>query len=226
MNIIRQVNQIPIKLFFIAAISVGLIITIPLSLYLVQKQTRLPSSAAPVTTPKPKIRALGPIPNQPPKVELITPFLGKAGDLVLIKGENLGNYPRNSQIVFGHVKAQDSDIINWTNNQIQVKVPWKATSGLIKVIIGHWRITWGIPFTVYDYNTKTKLGYKNNYLTLTDASTKIDSIYVWLTKTNKIATQAGFVNQIKLDRPPMSVAMYDRTGRLVPFYVDPVEFNF
>ena len=55
---------------------------------------------------------------------------------------------------------------------------------------------------------------------------KVEEVFVWRQVKDKIATAAGFLNQIPLPKPPVAVALYDKVGKLVPFYVDPVEFEF
>ncbi len=225
-QVIRRVNQIPLGRFVLFTVVAGLMIVLPLSIWLVKQQTQLPTSAAPNPTPVKKIEPLGPVPTVPPKIKLITPFIGKVGDVVVIKGENLGNNPKDRKIIFAGVIAKEEDIVSWKDNQIQVKVPWGARSGLIRVVIGHWQLSWGIPFIVYDQNTKLKLSYQGQRLELEGDKSQIEEVFVWRQVKDKIATAAGFLNQIPLPKPPVAVALYDKVGKLVPFYVDPVEFEF
>ena len=68
-------------------------------------------------------------PSEPPEITFISPFYGKAGDSVIIKGKNFGS--KIDDIYFNDVKA--SKIKSWKNNQIHVLVPENATSGKIKI---------------------------------------------------------------------------------------------
>jgi len=226
MNIIQRVNQIPLSRFLTFTLIAGFLLVLPLSIYLVQQQTRLPSSAAPEPTPVKKIVPYGPVPDQPPKVRLITPFIGKVGDLVVIKGRNLGENPKDRKIIFAGVIAQESDIMSWQDDQIQVVVPQGAGSGLIKIIIGPWRTTWGIPFIVYNRQTRLKLSYTNKRLRFSELPARADQVFVWPVIGEKVATQAALIGTLRLDKPPVAVALYDTTGKLIPFYVDPIEFGF
>ncbi len=225
-QVIRRVNQIPLSRFVIFTLVAGLMVFLPLSIWLVKQQTQLPSSAAPNPTPIRKIKPLGPIPTQPPKIKVITPFIGKMGDVVMIKGKNLGDNPKDRKVIFGGIIAKEEDIIDWQDNQIEVKVPWGAKSGLIRVVIGPWQVTWGIPFIVYDKETQLKLRWKGNHIKLEGKADKVDQVWIWRGVDDKLATGAAYIKTISLNRPPLAVVLYDEKGKIIPFYVDPLEFGF
>ncbi|NOY14873.1 MAG: hypothetical protein GXP43_01505 [bacterium] len=226
MNVIRRINQIPLSKFALFTLAAGLAIFLPLSLWLVRQQTQLPSSAAPRLTPVKKIESFGPVPSQPPQIKLITPFIGKVGDVVVIKGKNLGDNPKDREIVFAGVIAKEEDILSWKDDQIQVKVPWGARSGLIRVVIGPWQMSWGIPFIVYSKETKLKVSYQGRRLDLRGEAGAVDTVFIWPKVAEKISTTAAGMKEVILTKPPVAVALYDKLGRLVDFYVDPIEFSF
>ncbi len=227
MNLIRKVNTIPLTTFLLFSVVIGFIFLIPLSLLLVQQQTKLPSSAAPNPTPIKPIKVYGPIPTKPPQIDKVTPFVSKRGDVVLIQGKNLGNNPKESKIIFPGAVASSTDILKWKDKEIAVRVPVTAYSGLIKVVIGPWQVSWDIPLTIYNYDTKLHLRYLPPFLKLEgEGLQRVKKVTVWLSENNKIATSAAFLSQVRLNHTPLAVALRDREGQIVPFYVNPTEFGF
>ncbi len=227
MNLIRKVNTIPLTTFLLFSLVIGFIFLIPLSILLVQQQTKLPSSAAPNPTPIRPIKTYGPIPSQPPQIDKLIPFVGKSGDVILIQGKNLGNNPKESRIIFPGVAASPTDILRWKDKEIAVRIPAAARSGLVRVIIGPWQVSWSIPLTIYNYKTKLHLKYSPPVLKLEGVGLKrVEDVYIWLDKGNKIATSAAFLSQTKLHHLPLAVALIDKEGRIIPFYVSPAEFGF
>ncbi len=227
MNLIKKINRIPLTSFLLFSLIAGMAILLPLSLALIQQQTKLPSSAAPNPTPIKTIQAYGPIPDQPPEIDKINPFVSKAGDVILIEGKNLGQNPKDRKIIFPNAQADENDILKWQPNLVQVRIPKGAKSGLVKLMIGPWQTTWPIPLTIYNYQTKTQLIYQKHYLQITNPdNSKIDTVYIWLDKNDKIATSASSLDLTWLNKLPLAVNLINSAGQIIPFYVNPTQFGF
>ena len=94
---------------------------------------RVEGIAAP-TTLKVGVFAPGETPSEVPVVEYLNPTIGVVGSTVSITGENFGDSQGASTVTFNDVDAGAA--INWTSEQIQVKVPVGATTGAVVVTIG------------------------------------------------------------------------------------------
>ena len=119
--------------------------------------TRTRSEAA-LLTPKPQeITTEFETPKGPPKIYLVDHFFGRVGDAVLIHGENLGGFHQSSWVNLGGKKVTKDDIVAWTGNYIEFKVPVTATSGIVEVSILGQRTSSPVMFFVTDENTETEL---------------------------------------------------------------------
>ena len=91
--------------------------------------------------------------NTEPTISSISPDSGYEGDLITISGSNLGN--TNGTINFDDVTATTSDIVSWSDNTIEVKVPIGLSPGTtvnieITVNGAETPINFTFPFTVKD----------------------------------------------------------------------------
>ena len=80
-----------------------------------------------------------------PSISSLSSYSFKVGDEVVINGTNFGSNLSKGQVIFNNVTA--TEISNWIDNKIIVKVPANATSGKIYVKVGN-LLSSGIDYTV------------------------------------------------------------------------------
>src|SRR3990167_2962660 len=85
---------------FIAGILIGVVAVGVRTAGRLAGDKRLGGQSIGTITPAPQItkRPPGPIPIQPPRLTGVFPWIGKAGDIILIQGEHFGDNPKAKQI--------------------------------------------------------------------------------------------------------------------------------
>jgi len=131
----------------------------PLSIKMATNPTRTRSEAALLPQTEPITKEFE-TPKGPPKIFLVDHFFGKAGDAVLIHGENLGGYHQDSWVSLAGKKVNEEDLVSWTGSYIEFKVPSDARSGTVEISVLGQRTTWGGMFFVTDANTEATLALK------------------------------------------------------------------
>lgn len=136
---------------------------LPTALNVAQNPTRTRSEAALLPQPQP-ITTEFEVPTGAPVVYLVDHFFGKAGDAVLIHGENLGGLHEDSFVSLGGKLISIENLVSWTGNYIEFLVPADARSGKIEVSILGKRTSWGGMFFVTDENMEAELRLDDGYL--------------------------------------------------------------
>jgi hypothetical protein len=72
-----------------------------------------------------------------PEIVSMEPQAGKVGETVTILGLNFGDQKGTSLIEFGGAPIAAEDVINWSDTNIEIKVPEMAKSGAVRVIVGN-----------------------------------------------------------------------------------------
>jgi hypothetical protein len=132
---------------------------IPLSLNVALNRTQTRSEAALLPKPQPSMAAFE-TPTGPPQVYLVDHFFGKKGDAVLIHGKNLGGIHPKSWVALAGKRIATDNIVSWTGDYIEFKVPAEAISGQIEVSILGKRTAWPGTFFVVNEKTETELRLK------------------------------------------------------------------
>jgi hypothetical protein len=234
LNFLRFIDSLSYKQIISIAILLAFLFAVPTTVWLVRQQTRLYSSAHKDKLPKSYSYTEEPFgdPSQnPPKILGLKPFLGKVDDVVIISGRDFGQNPEQRAVFFGGVQAAEEDILKWHDDSIEVMVPEGAVSGLVKVVEVDKEDTYSLPFTVYNYETKTRVYWQGNDLMLANG------IFV---QRAKIVDSSGREMENYLENPQpvmvlfpnlsskdiINISLYDNRGNLLPFYVNPPEFGF
>lgn len=148
-------KNLDLKSILTINIFLALLITLPLTVFLSQKQTKTTGKAY---LPPPTISFLKPSPTPtippitpagPSEIIEISPFYGKVGDAAIIFGRNFGN--QKKPIFFNNTLA--TQIQTWEDEKIVVLVPEGATSGLIMID----NISSPFPFIVFNESTTCEL---------------------------------------------------------------------
>lgn len=123
------------------------------------------------------------IPNGPPEVYLVDHFFGKVGDAVLVHGNNLGGFHQNSSVSLAGKTIGVEDLVTWTNDYIEFKVPEGAVSGQVAVSVLGRQAEWPGMFFVVDHETETELQLKGEGNTATLLANDLDgarSLLLWI----------------------------------------------
>jgi len=74
------------------------------------------------------------IAGRPPVVESITPRIGYPKDVMVITGRFFGKSRGGGEVVVGGSPLVSGDYLEWKDNQISLRIPEDASSGLVRVI--------------------------------------------------------------------------------------------
>lgn len=86
------------------------------------------------------------IAGRPPVVESITPRIGYPKDVMVITGRFFGKSREGGEVAVGGSPLVSGDYLEWKDNQISLRIPDDASSGLVRVITKRGRSR-GILFT-------------------------------------------------------------------------------
>ncbi len=226
MNFFQKIAQSSYKEIVGLTVLVTVVVSIPVTLLAVQKETQLEGTAGTGKTPHSFTKPSGEtkLSTGEPNLSLVWPFLGKVGDAVLIEGENLNQGKGSRAILVGGEVVSEDDIYRWEDEVIEFAVPEGSGSGAVRVQMAGETLTWPYPFTVYDRGTEVRVVRVNNSLEVLNSPEDVE-LEVYL---------EGGVEPLWSDEPSveipeasvLSVAVRDSNGNLLPFYVEPQEFGF
>lgn len=74
-----------------------------------------------------------------PAVTMLVPNIGNPGDIIRIEGRNFGRERGLGRVEFDGIAVTASAYLSWTDNNIEVRIPLHAGSGLVRVINDHGR---------------------------------------------------------------------------------------
>lgn len=173
-----------------------LVLAVPISVRLAQESQENRSSAAEddtiITQPTPPPN----YPTQPPVIERVQMFYGKAGDTVVVMGKNFGAYPWESSVYVGNAPAGKPDIVRWSDSIIEVNIPQAARTGKVWVTINGSRATWEGSLLMYDLRFAIKTGL---------AKAGASQINLWVDKGDQIGS--GLVELSYTGSPPTVVPL-------------------
>ena len=232
MSILKTIDRLSygkiLSIGFIIAIS----FSIPISILLVQQQTKLSSSAhidKPTEIPMVKTNYGNP-PVATIEVTRVYPFLGKSGDELVILGKNFGSNPKDKQLVIGHTQLNEDNISVWQDNMITATLPDEIQSGIVNIKSGQFTWTSKYPFIIYNEKTQTQIKKNANALTIFSPNPNIIKLSYNILGSNEVVVPVAMKNgSFNFEIPQGEIdhlAIYDVSGNLIPFYVNPIEFDF
>lgn len=184
---------------------------------------------SPVSTKRPA----GPIPLQPPQLSGIFPWVGKVGDVVLIRGKYFGENPGEKHLSFGGLPVAESRILDWTDTEIQALIPSGVAGGeSVEVTIGKHPPAVSLQIAIYDQSTTLQVR-KNGTMITVSAPQDIRTIRWWGRSGETIQHHEvdhpdpsdSFLFDTK-DEEIQSLLLYEASESLIPYYADPEEFGF
>lgn len=226
MNFLKSINQLSFKKLTGITFLVALVLAIPISVLVVQQQTKYGSKAY-FEKPQPIVpgKKYGSPSEGNPQITLVWPFLGKVGDSVLIQGKNLGNNPVDKSLKLGNQKVAEEKILRWTPELIEFLIPPEAQQGPISLIVVNKSATWNFPFTVYTLETKVQVT-ENNDIVKVLKGPAAGKAEIFFRDGEKIESDQFGGISIPSDKTIISVLVKDKNNSPVAFFVEPREFGF
>jgi len=237
MSFIKTINQLSFGKVLSLSMVLAIMAAVPVGLVKLKQETQTSSRAA---YEKPSLAnsaksTPGPIPSNPPEIGRVYPWVGKIGDIIWLQGKNFGENPISKKLIIGGSVIVDERIEAWTENQIQTTIPNDARQGgAVELSVGDHPISRSLPYVLYDKNTKTKLRRDGNIISVENAE-KIAKAIIW-TGDDEIDTQKHETIIVPSDGkatvfdtnglPILSIILLDSQDKIVPYYVDPLEFGF
>lgn len=210
-------------------------VSIPVTTYLVQQETKTESEAS-FELPVSLINNAVQIADQTdtsvstgvPVITLVWPFLGKVGDAVAIYGHNFGYDPANYLLFFGPTVISEENILQWSPEQICFLIPDLPVgqlAGQITVMAVGASSVWEKPFMIYDVSTEMQV-MKPSTAIVTDNVPETFLIQVYLDDNSVISAYPEKTTEIPLGRSVVSLLVKNEQGVSQPFFVEPDDFDF
>ena len=237
MSLLQKISRLSFTKASSIAIFAALLLGIPTTVYLAQQRTQIASQAfqkpSPATSPQ---TVFGISPKGPPQIGRIFPWVGKAGDIIFIQGKNFGTNPPAKTLLVGGVPVSEDQITAWNDDLIQAIIPQAAVQGgIVEIRVGDYPATKSLSFVIYNRLTPLKLQKLGNLIFVT-GQTQIAKVKVWIGDENtsarlierNITTNPEGRTTIfdTQNQPILTLLLYDSNGILLPYYVDPVQFDF
>lgn len=226
MSIVTALNTLSFKKLIGITLLLGLFTAIPLTVWVVQQQTKT-SSKAFFEKPQPIVpgKKYGSPSEGDPQVNLVWPFLGKVGDVVLIQGKNLGNNPVDKSLKVGEVVVTENEINKWTPTLIEFAIPQGSTFGPVRLKVAGKEASWPFPFTVYSLDTQPQVTENNDVVRVINPPPGA-KIEIFFNDSSQMESDQVNNTVVPSDKTIISIALRDGNNQLVPFFVDPTEFGF
>ena len=223
----KFIDSLSLKKIITLSVIVSSLLSIPLLVIYALNPIETTNSSASSVAGEPKIFKHTD-PDGTTKISGIKPFWGKAGDEVVVWGENFGEFPINSYISIGSIKV--TTYSTWEDNQIVFTIPQGASSGMISLTIGNSLLNWNKALNVFSSNTETILEYKSGKLTLLNYPQDTRRILVWQTingqpeifDVDKITS--SYEVPKSFDRIEW-VSVENSEGGSIPFLINPLSFD-
>lgn len=235
-KLLSSITTLSYKRIIISAIIAGAVLGSVMVGYRAQNRTDKEKRLGPLfiqSTPQITKRPFGPIPQNPPNITQVFPWVGKTGDVILIEGDHFGDNPLEKQIIIGQVPVTEDQILDWTDDEIQALIPAGSTQGgSVEVRVGTHSPAVSLPFVLYDASTKLQLKKIGTMITALSPD-QIRTIRWWGALGDTVT-----VHEVRRSVPSdpvlfdtqreeiRSLLLYDAAGTMLPYYVDPEEFGF
>lgn len=238
MSLLEKIDQLSFVKIIAISFLLVLIASLPIVIILSQQQTEIRSKAYEKPTLKVEKEKIspGPIPEDSPQIGRVFPWVGKIGDVVWIQGEHFGASPSIKRLIIGAVALPEEMITSWHDNEIQAIVPNGARQGgIVEVRVGQYPLSSSLPFVLYDKDTKIKLTKKTNVVAVINGQAVV-KVKLWLgdekTPTEEreipmvVTTEAETQLFDTAGKPILTILLYDNSGQVLSYFVDPTEFGF
>ena len=232
-KLFEKLNNLSYPTVIFIASCITLISVLPLWIYISGQQTRIVTRAIETTSVVPTIRpnpTQGPVPANPPTITRAYPWVGKAGDVIIIEGANFGSYPKNHRLSIGGVVVPDTDISTWENTRISAIIPGGAKQGgTAAVRINTYPIVESLPLVFYDQTAIVRLQKQGAVVSLEGLSGDIRAtLYTQNGTRETTASGNGQPTTLFTLQPSeeiFSLILTDAKGVIIPYTLNPTEFG-
>lgn len=225
-------------IIIVVALLVGIVVSIPIVFSIKRNSTggRLTGQFVhPTGVAIAEEQPLGPIPEQAPHMGRVFPWVGKRGDVVWIQGQHFGANPSVKSLRIGGVDVPKAQIMRWYDSEIQAIIPQDAQQGgVVEVSTGTYPTATSLPFVLYDTDTTMQIVKRGTTLFI-HGGTAATKALIWTgDETRPVESQSVSLTPSQEDvfltdthgKPLLTVLLYDATGTVLPYYVNPQEFGF
>lgn len=226
MSFLHKLEKISFKKLFTITFISFLVFAAPTLVWVSQQQTQLSSKAY---FEKPQVikpvKKYGAASSGNPQITLVWPFLGKAGDAVLIEGINFGDNPQNKKLRIGNVLVPEDLINTWVDNLIEFIIPPQTISGLVNLEINGNKTSWPYLFTIYDLDTNIQVTENNDIVKVLNIAPG-SKIEIYFADGSKMESDKLDGVVVPSNKTIISIVVKNNQGYPLKFYVDPEEFGF
>jgi len=234
-NMFEKLNQLSYPTVIFIASCITLISVLPLWIYISGQQTNIATravetmSVVPTSIPTPTD---GPVPENPPTITRVYPWVGKAGDVIIIEGKNFGNYPKNRRLSIGDAIVADALISQWSDTQIEALIPSNPKSGEPAALrIDTYPIVESLPLSFYDQTATIRLRKQGAVVSVEGVSGEIRATL--FTQNGKREITIPDANQqtmmlftLSPSEEILTLLLTDEKGTFIPYSLNPIEFGF
>jgi len=148
-RLLRIIDRAPLKSVISYSFIFALLGSIPLSVYLTQKETSYRVGASDDQYESLKVEESKiPYPTLPPAISDVQKPYGKIGDSILIYGANFGEAQKESYVIIGGINLTKIEIPYWNSAEIEAKIPAEADNGRVSVVINGKTAEWDGTLTI------------------------------------------------------------------------------
>jgi hypothetical protein len=234
-TLFEKLNRLSYPTVIFIASCITLISVLPLWIYISGQQTRIATRAVETTSVVSTIRpnpTQGPVPASPPTITRAYPWVGKAGDVIIIEGKNFGAYPKNRRLSIGGVVVPDMDITYWENTRIEAIIPnGSKQGGSVAIRIDTYPIVESLPLVFYDQTASVRLRKQGAVVTVEGVSGEIRATL--FTQNGKRETTVTGTDQETVTlftllpaEEILTLLLADEKGAYIPYSLNPAEFGF
>ena len=245
-KLFEKLNNLSYPAVIFIASCITLISVLPLWIYISGQQTRIATRAVETVPLVPTSIAIpkdGLVPASPPTITRAYPWVGKAGDIIIIEGDNFGSYPKNRRLSIGDVVVPDTDISTWENTRISAIIPsGPKQGGAAAVRIDTHPIVESLPLVFYDQTARVRLQKQGAVVSVEGLSGDIRAT-LYTQSFGSPSTSSGFAQDkrettasgngqpttlftLQPSEEIFSLILTDAKGVIIPYTLNPTVFGF
>jgi len=234
-KLFEKLNQLSFSAVLFIASGLALVAILPLWIYIARQQTASMTRAVSQTSLAPTAKPTptnGPVPANPPIITRVYPWVGKAGDVIIIDGKNFGRYPSNRRLSVGGIIIPDRSIVNWSDTQIETVIPQNPQQGMpVSLRIDTYPIVDSAPLVFYDEKATIRIRKQNDIISVSGITGSVNAtLFTPGGKRETTATGTAQESVPLFTLAPaeeiLSILLTDGKGTAMPYSIDPLEFGF
>lgn len=237
---IEKLHTLSYKTVAMIGVGLTLLSILPVLLYVTQQQTRTVSQAT-APTPTEMISSVptsGPIPDQPPLITRVYPWVGKVGDAIVIEGAHFGNFPQNHTLTIAGQPVSDEAITSWEDTQIITSIPPNSQQGGVAAVrISSYPTAISQALALYDETATIQLTQQDSTVTAIGLTEPVTVILVTSSDKGKsLNTEKLTISPSSSDQTPLfslkdneeilSLLLQNDAGIILPYSLNPTDFGF